>query len=72
ADSDDAINAVFDVKLQGKTVAERVNVVEEAGGPNRVLIREFSDVAVIGKLLVELVPRDGAPILSGVQIERQE
>ena len=68
---------VFDVKLQGKVVAENLDVVAEAGGPGRALIKEFAGIPVAEKLQIELVPKaskpapEQAPILQGVEIVRQ-
>jgi hypothetical protein len=62
---------VFDVKLQGETVAERLDVAAEAGGARQALIKKFSGVNVSDKLIIELVPRgDARPILSAVEVVR--
>jgi len=67
----------FDVKLQGKTVAENFDVAAAAGARNRAVFREFNDIEVNDKLLLELVspaakptPRQW-PILQGIEIVRQ-
>ncbi|KPL02256.1 MAG: hypothetical protein AMK75_03040 [Planctomycetes bacterium SM23_65] len=63
---------VFSVALQGKPVLGDFDVVREAGGPNRTLIRTFRDVSVKSELTIVLSPSEGtdvpAPILSGVEI----
>jgi len=46
----------FDVRLQGTTVAEKVDVAKEAGGTRRALIRTFRNVPVADNLVVELAP----------------
>ena len=62
---------VFDVQLQGNTVAPRLDVVKEAGGPLRALTREFSGVQVDGNLVIELTPIAGQPILSAIEVQRE-
>jgi hypothetical protein len=65
----------FDVKLQGQTVLEALDIVQEAGGPNRSLVKEFSPVQVTQDLTIELVPqataRYAAGLLCGVEIQAE-
>ena len=63
---------VFDVRLQGDTVATRLDVAKDAGGPLRSMTREFSHVRVTGDLVVQLIPVAGEPILSAIEVEREE
>ena len=59
---------VFDVALQGKTVLANLDVVKETGGPNRALVREFTNIPVKEKLTLTLVGKTRAPaILSGIE-----
>jgi outer membrane protein assembly factor BamB len=62
---------VFDVKLQGKTVAAALDVVQAAGGAQRALTREVRRVRVEDNLVVELNPIKGEPILSAIEVERE-
>ncbi|HUE72917.1 MAG TPA: PQQ-binding-like beta-propeller repeat protein [Pirellulaceae bacterium] len=62
---------IFDVKLQGQTVAAGLDIVEAAGGIERALTREFRNVKVAGNLVVELTPTKGEPILAGIELERE-
>ena len=62
---------MFDVKLQGETVAAGLDVVQAAGGIERALTREFRHVKVTGNLVVELAPVKGEPILSAIEVERE-
>jgi hypothetical protein len=62
---------VFDVKLQGVTVATGLDVVQGAGGVERALTREFRRVKVAGNLVIELDPVKGEPILSAIEVERE-
>jgi hypothetical protein len=65
---------VFEIRLQGKTVAEAVDVAREAGGPLRGLVRTFTGVVAGRVLEIELVPKqdtpwnDALPTLSGIEV----
>lgn len=65
---------VFDVKLQGKTVAAGLDVAKEAGGSRKPLVREFKGVQAAESLVIELDPKSpdpapaAMPILSGFEI----
>ena len=64
---------VFDVLLQGKTALENFDVVREAGGTFRAVVKEFK-ISANRQLEIRLVPKSprltdrSAPILSGVEI----
>ena len=62
---------VFDVALQGATVATDVDVVAEAGGPQRTMVREFRDILIGQELILEFEPKVGEPLINGVEIMRQ-
>jgi outer membrane protein assembly factor BamB len=62
---------VFDVKLQGETVLADLDVLKASGGVERALTREFRGVKVTGNLLIELNPKQGEPILSAIEVERE-
>lgn len=63
---------VFDVLVQGKVVLDDFDVVREARGPNRGIVREIPGVEVADKAVIELRrsnPEGGRkPILSGVEL----
>jgi outer membrane protein assembly factor BamB len=61
---------VFDVKVQGKTVLRKFDLVEEAGGADLPVVREVRRVRVKDNLTVELVPREGSaePLLCGIEV----
>lgn len=65
---------VFDIRLQGATVASGLDIVARAGGQQRALVQEFEPVAVSKDLVLELVPAAGGalPLLSAIQVERVE
>jgi len=47
---------VFDVKLQGKTVLQSLDVALAGGILGQVVLREFGNVEVVENLTIELVP----------------
>jgi hypothetical protein len=51
---------VFDVKLQGKTVLENLDIAKETGGRDRALVKELRDVAVTEGLTIEFVGKTRA------------
>jgi outer membrane protein assembly factor BamB/PKD repeat protein len=59
---------IFDVVLQGKPVLTRLDVVKEAGGLKRELVKEFLNVGISDKLRIGFTARAGEPVLSGVEI----
>jgi len=63
---------VFDVALQGKTVCQGLDICAEAGGANRLLIKEFHGVKARATLTVRLMPSEDAavpvPVLCGVEV----
>lgn len=63
---------IFDVAIQGRTALRNFDVVAEAGGPNRLVVREFRGVKVHGKLRVELAPARAAKVrrtlLCGIKV----
>lgn len=66
---------VFHVWLQGKQVLKDFDVVREAGGPRRAIIKQFRDVEVSDVLRLELTPSGDAitrpPILCGLEAIEQ-
>jgi len=63
---------VFDVLLQGKKVLENFDIVKEAGGRNKTVIKEFKNIAVKDALKIELKKTAGKnqkpPILCGIEM----
>ena len=65
----------FDVKLQGQLVAENIDIVKDAGGRGKSLVRTFKGVKVTENLAVELVPQakgknvHQVPILSAIEVQ---
>lgn len=63
---------VFDVSLQGKPVLRELDVVKEANGANRAIVREFKGVLASTSLNIELKAIKGRTLLSGVEIVVEE
>jgi len=67
---------LFDIKLQGNLMEQGFDIVKEAGGRNRAVVKQFPAVRVEESLLVELVPktpapsRRQAPILQAIEVVR--
>ena len=66
----------FDIKLQGQVVARQVDIVKDAGGRGKSLVRTFQGVNVKDSLAVELVPSTAEkkdqrvlPILSALEVQ---
>ena len=59
---------VFGVKLQGNSVLESFDIVAEAGGTRRALVKEITGVEAGSSVDIELVPVTGDPILCAVEI----
>jgi PKD repeat protein len=58
---------VFDVKLQGQTVLSGFDIVREAGGQWRGVIKEFKTF-VGEELRIDFVPVAGEPLISGIEV----
>ena len=66
---------VFDIHIQGKPVAKEFDIVREAGGPSRALVRSFPNVRIGESLRVELKPAPGSkypPVLCGVELRKEQ
>jgi hypothetical protein len=63
---------VFDVLLQDKPVLEALDLVREAGGKMRCLVREFNHVEITDSLKVGLKAQTGQTVLCGIEIVRDE
>ena len=68
----DVGNRVFDVQLNGKTVEEGLDIIRHADGPRSTIVREYKNVMLAKWLTIRLDPRVGQPLLSGVEVIRDE
>ena len=77
-DNDAPGKRVFDIKLQGKVVAEGVDIFKEAGGKNRALVKEFAGIEALDNLSLEFVPRTTGsepqqlPVVQGIEVVREK
>ena len=63
---------IFDVSLEGTKVLKEFDILKEAEGKDRTIIRQFSGIEVQGALDIELEATQGVPLLSGVELIREE
>ncbi|MEX2581591.1 MAG: PQQ-binding-like beta-propeller repeat protein [Verrucomicrobiales bacterium] len=66
---------VFDLRVQGETVASAFDPVKRAGGPRRAVTVSAKGVVVDDSLRVELLSTDGSrlpPILGGIELARED
>jgi hypothetical protein len=60
---------VFDVKLQGREVLPALDIVRQAGGALRGIVREFRGVKATDALEIEFIPRtEKPPLICGVEL----
>jgi len=65
---------VFSVSLQGKRALKDFDIVKEAGGPDRAVVKEFKGVRAGKELKLQLAPNDGQaapaglPIISAIEV----
>lgn len=63
---------VMEVSIQGKTVVEKLDVVEQAGGALRAFVREFDVGPSDGRIIIVLRARGARPtVISGVEVVRK-
>ncbi|HUU20432.1 MAG TPA: PQQ-binding-like beta-propeller repeat protein [Sedimentisphaerales bacterium] len=77
-DNEQAGKRIFDIKLQGQVVLDDFDIVREAGGSCKAVVRQFRGIAVSDNLKIELVAQDeklssknGVPVLCGVEVVRE-
>lgn len=63
-ENQEAGRRVFDVKVQGKTVLENFDIVKEAHGPRRAIVKQFKGVRAAGTLTLELLTKAKKPPLN--------
>ncbi|MCD6360553.1 MAG: PQQ-binding-like beta-propeller repeat protein, partial [Armatimonadetes bacterium] len=65
---------VFDIRLQGETVAENFDVAREAGGVLKAVSRTFDDIEAGGTIEIELLPTGAAqagPVLNAIEVHEE-
>ena len=64
---------VFDVKIQGKDAISHLDIAAVAGGKNRALAKEISNIVAKGIMSIELVPIAGStPLICSLEIVEQQ
>ena len=60
---------IFSVAIQGKEVLTDLDILKEAGGFAKPVVREFGDIEVTdGKLMIEFTPKIQNPAIHGIEI----
>ena len=62
---------MFDVQIGEKTVIEDLDIFAAAGGKDRTLVRTIDNVTAEKLLEIKFVPKQGASVISGVEIVAQ-
>ncbi|MBM3972312.1 MAG: hypothetical protein FJ302_21000 [Planctomycetes bacterium] len=65
---------LFNISVQGKQALASLDVVKEAGGRNRALVKELRGVSVGDELVIDLSPTSSklrAAILCGLEIQAE-
>jgi len=69
---------VFDVKVQGKIVVTGLDIVKEAGAPDKAVVKQVMGIEVKNVLVLELVPRKNgpakaeAPVINFIEAVRED
>lgn len=63
---------IFDVSIQGKNVLDNFDIVKQAGGPGRIISKEFRGVKVRDKLKVDFSGSNSTPVISGIKIVMED
>ena len=63
---------VFDVKLNGTTIVENLDIIKESGGQYTAMVKELRGVKAQGLLTLEFVPKAGEPVISGLEVMAEE
>jgi outer membrane protein assembly factor BamB len=58
----------FDIAINGRAVAETFDIAQAAGGRMRTTVLEYENIKIDDSLRIDLKPRRGKPILSGIEI----
>ena len=76
-ENSEAGQRVFHVKLQGRTALKNFDIVQEAGGQNIAVVKEFDGIKVRNGLKVELISKsdnptkEQAPLINGIEVIRE-
>ena len=59
---------VFDIAIQGKSVAKDIDISRDAAGTFRPLIKEFRGISTDAPIVIQFTPRRGQACLSGIEV----
>jgi outer membrane protein assembly factor BamB len=59
---------IFEVAVQGRPAVTDLDILKEAGGYNKVIVRTLRGVEAASAIALSLTPKRGVPVLSGVKI----
>ena len=59
---------VFDVLLQGKTVAKALDLAKDSGGRLRPLVKRLERIEATDSILIELKPVKGETVIAGIEV----
>ena len=59
---------VFSAALQGKTVIEKMDIVREAGGADKLVIKEFKGVKAAKEMVLKMKAVRGKTLISGIEV----
>ncbi|MCH7689153.1 MAG: hypothetical protein IH899_21180, partial [Planctomycetes bacterium] len=62
---------LFSVVLQNRTVLKHFDIVQEAGGSHRAVVKEFTGISAETELLLQLIPAETSrlkPVLCGIEV----
>ncbi len=62
---------VFDVSIQGRKVLENLDIISETGKENKELVKSFSGILAGETLRIEMDPKQGNTILSGIELVQE-
>ena len=70
AEIDDAAagERIFDVKIQGNPVLQNFDLVKEADGAQRILVKEFRGVKADTEVTISFASKNGPSVISGIEI----
>ncbi|MDO9339523.1 MAG: PQQ-binding-like beta-propeller repeat protein [Bacteroidales bacterium] len=59
---------VFDVSIQDRKVLENFDIISEAGGRDKEIVKTFTGITVGNTLTIKMNPKTGNTILSGIEM----
>ncbi|MFC2116499.1 PQQ-binding-like beta-propeller repeat protein, partial [Bacteroidota bacterium] len=62
---------IFDVAIQGQKVMEDFDIIRETGKEDKELVRSFSGIRAGRTLTIEMFPKKGNTILSGIELAKE-